>query len=355
MQTPIVTPRRPKPAFASRFLRYHRKGMRYGLVLTGASIVEQIEAARLAESRGLYSVWTTEFFNQNGFVRLAAVAAATERVRLGTGIAYAFMRTPMLAASAAMDLDEISGGRVILGLGSGTRNMNEKWYSVPFEHPPAPRMREAVALIRAAFAEAEGDGLTFEGRYYQVSIPQYQRSGMARPSIPIYVAAVNRGMVRAAATSDGLCGHPVYTRHYISECVLPELDGRDCELVPYVITAVADNSEQARNEARNQIAFYYSTRIYHSILEPHGWSDIGEEIAQAFRRGDFKAMVAAVTDEMVDAIAAAGTPDEVRDRLKQWEGLTDHALLYSPSAGLDPARVRENVSAIAETVDGLSA
>ncbi|MDX1384317.1 MAG: LLM class flavin-dependent oxidoreductase [Thermoanaerobaculia bacterium] len=329
--------------------------MRYGLILTGASIADQVAAAEAAEARGLHSVWVTEFFNQHAFVRLAAVAAATERVQLGTGIAYAFMRTPMLAASAAMDLDELSGGRVILGLGSGTRNMNEKWYSIPFDKPPAPRMREAVALIRATFAAAEsGEGLRFDGEHYRISIPQFQRARPARPAIPVYVAAVNRGMIRAAATSDGLVGHPVYTRKYIAEKVLPELAGTECELAPFVITAVADSSEQARNEARGQIAFYYSTRLYHSIVAPHGWESIGEEIAAAFRRGDFAAMAAAVPDEMVDAIAAAGTPDEVRDRLEQWRDLTDHALLYSPTVGLAPERVRENTVAIAETVAGRS-
>jgi probable F420-dependent oxidoreductase len=329
--------------------------MRYGLILAGSSIQDQIDAARLAEDRGFHSVWVTEFFNQNGFVRLAAVAAQTRRVKLGTGIAYAFMRTPLLAASAAMDIDEMSGGRMILGLGSGTRSMNEKWYSVPFEHPPAPRMREAVRLVRAVFAAKDGGGLTFEGKYYNVSIPQFRRAGAARATIPIYVAAVNRGMIRAAAAeADGLVGHPIYSRKYIADVVLPELEGTHCEPAIYVITAVSDDREQARREARAQIAFYYSTRLYHAVLEPHGWQSIGEEIAQAFRRGDWKAMSAAVPDEMVDAIAAAGTPDEVRDRLKQWEGLSDHLLLYSPSVGMSAERIHENVVAIAETAASAS-
>ncbi len=83
-----------------------------------------------------------------------------------------------------------------------------------------------------------------------------------------------------------------------------------------------------------QIAFYYTTRLYHSILKPHGWEGIGETIAAAFRKGDFAAMAAAVPDEMVDAIAIAGRPEEVRDQLKQWEPLADHVLLYSPSVGM---------------------
>ncbi len=324
--------------------------MRYGLILTAPSIAGQISAAQTAEARGFHSVWTLEFFHQHGFVRLGAVAAATERVKVGTAIAYAFMRTPLLAASAAMDVDEISGGRVILGLGSGTRSMNVKWYSLPFDDPPAPRMREAIELIRAAFVAQKGGGLRYSGQYYDVTIPMYARPGAPRESIPIYLAAVNKHMIRAAAaTADGLIGHPIYTRKYIREMVLPQLEGTSCELAPYVICSVSEDREQARQEVRAQIAFYYTTRLYHSVLDVHGWRDIGESISAAFRKMDFKAMEAAVTDEMIDAIAVAGTPDEVRDRIAQWDGLSDHLLLYSPSVGMKPERVQENLAAIAET------
>ena len=327
--------------------------MRYGLILAAPTIAGQIEAARYAEACGFHSVWTLEFFHQHGFVRLAAVAGATQQVKLGTAIAYAFMRTPMLAASAAMDLDEISGGRVILGLGSGTRSMNEKWYSIPFDHPPAPRMREAVGLIRAAVQAQGGGGLRFEGEYYRVQIPQYARPGAARTEIPIYVAGVNRGMIRAAAAcADGLIGHPIYTREYIRERVLPELEGSKCELAPYVMCSVSNDVDQARREVRAQIAFYYTTRLYHSVLDVHGWRGIGEEIAQAFRSGDFVGMAKAVPDELVDAIAIAGRPEEVRDQIRQWDGLAEHVLLYSPSIGMSPGRVNENLIAIADAFNG---
>ena len=324
--------------------------MKTGIILGSPTIAGQIATARRAEAAGFESVWTTEFFNAHGLVRLAAVATATERVKLGTAIAYAFMRTPMLAASAAMDIDEISGGRMILGLGSGTERMNREWYAMPFDDPPAPRIRDAIGLIRAAFAAQKGGGLRYDGPYYQVNIPAYSRPRAARPEIPVCLAAVNRGMIRAAAASaEGLIGHPVFTRKYIQEVVLPELDGSRCELLPYVITAVADSTEQARNEARGQIAFYYTTRLYHSILRPHGWEAIGEAIASAFRKGDFAAMAAEVTDEMVDQIAIAGTPDEVRDQLDAWKGLADHVLLYTPSVGLKAERVQENLDAIVDT------
>ncbi len=324
--------------------------MKYGIILAAATIAGQVEAAKLAERRGFHSVWTTEFFHQHGFVRLAAVAAATERVKLGTAIAYAFMRTPMLAASAAMDIDEISGGRVILGLGSGTRSMNEKWYSMPFETPPAPRMRDAIGLIRAAVTAQKGGGLDYQSENYSVKIPQFARPHAARPEIPIYLAAVNKGMIKTAAdVADGLIGHPIFTRKYISEAVLPKLEGTRCELTPYVMCSVSEDEEEARREVRSQIAFYYTTRLYHSVLDVHGWRSIGEEISQAFRKMDFKAMAAAVPDELVDAIAIAGRPNDVRDQLKQWEGLADHVLFYPPSVGVAPGRAEANLNAIIET------
>jgi probable F420-dependent oxidoreductase len=324
-------------------------GMKHGIVLMAPTIADQVNAAVHAEKRGFDSVWVTEFFNQHGFVRLAALATATARVKLGTAIAYAFMRTPLLASAAAMDIDELSGGRMILGLGSGTRSMNERWYSMPFDHPPAPRMREAVKLVRAAIAAQSGGGLRFDGDYYHIHIPQYSRPGAPRMEIPVYIAAVNRGMIRAAAAvADGLVGHPIFTRKYIAEKVLPELEGSKCALAPYVLCAISNDVEQARRDVRAQIAFYYSTKLYHTVLDVHGWRDTGETIADAFKRGDFAAMTAAVPDALVDEIAIACRPDEARDRLKQWNGLTEQVLFYPPSAGVAPARVRENLAAIVD-------
>ena len=324
--------------------------MRYGLILTAPGIREQMDLAARADAAGFESVWTTEFYNQHGLVRLAAVATATERVKLGTAIAYAFMRTPMLAASAAMDIDEISGGRMILGLGTGTRSMNQKWYSMPFDDPPAPRVSDAIRLVRAAIGAQGGGGLKYDGDYYQVEIPQYSRAGAARAGIPIYLAAVNKGMIRAAArVADGLVGHPIFTRKYMTDVVQPLLAGSSCQLTPYVITSIHDDPDVARNEARGQIAFYYTTRLYHSVLAPHGWQGIGEQIASAFRKGDFAGMVSAVPDEMVDEIALTGTPAQVREKVKAWQPIADHILFYSPSIGLKADRLRENMRAIIDT------
>ena len=326
--------------------------MPHGLILTAGSVRGDVELAVRAEQAGFDSVFTIEFFNRHGFVPLGAIAEKTQRVRIGTGIANAFTRTPLLLAAAAMDLDELSGGRMVLGLGSGTRRMNEDWYDVRFSQP-APRMRELVELLRAAFAAQKGGGLRFEGRFWKIHVPLFARPGAARPALPIWVAAVNRGMVAAAgAVADGLVGHPIATRRWHREVTLPGLRAAEaaagrpagaCALKPYVMTAIDDDRAAARRAAKAQIGFYLTTEIYHSVLDLHGLRAVGQACRAALRGFDTRAMAEAVPDALVDEIAIACTPDEARGRMEQWRGLTERPLLYAPSVGVSPARREENL------------
>jgi probable F420-dependent oxidoreductase len=288
-------------------------------------------------------------------VALGAIAQATRRVRIGTAIANAFTRTPLLHASAAMDLDELSGGRMVLGLGTATRRMNEEWYDVRFS-APAARMRELVQLLRAAFAAQSGGGFRWEGRFWKLRVPVYARPGAAREDIPIWVAAVNRGMIAAAgAVADGLVGHPIATRRWHREVTLPGLReaerdaGRPegaCALAPYVMTSIQPKREQAVRDAKNQIGFYFTTELYHSVLEHHGLREVGARCRAALRSFDLRAMSEPVPDALVDEIAIACTPDEARERLGQWKDLTSEPLLYAPTVGVPPERVRANLDAM---------
>jgi len=329
--------------------------VKIGLILTGGSARADVELAVRAERAGLDSVFTIEFFNRHGYAPLGAIAQATERVKIGTGIANAFTRSPLLHASAAMDLDEISGGRMILGLGSATRRMNEDWFAMPFS-APAPRMRELVRLVRAAIAAQGGGGFRWEGTHWNLNVPIYGRPHAVRSEIPIWVAAVNRGMIGAAgAVADGLVGHPIATRRWHREVTLPGLRtaekkaGRQegaCARCPYVMTSIAEDRETALRHAKGQIGFYFTTKLYHSILELHGLSDVGAACNAALRRFDTQAMADAIPDALVDELAVACAPDEARDRLAQWQGLTEQPLLYAPSIGVSPEGQRENQDAM---------
>lgn len=331
--------------------------MRPGLVLAGATARPQVALARRAEAAGFASVWSAEFWNQHPFAVLGAVAQATERIGIGTAIANAFTRSPVIHATAALDLDELSGGRMSLGLGSGTSRMNVEWYGVPFARPAA-RMAECVRVVRALF-EAKGRlGFRFEGEFYDLSIPMFTRPGAPRASLPVLVAAVNRRMVETAGTvADGLIGHPIASRRWHRERTLPWLRAAEdaaarpagsCRLVPYVITSIQQDRELARRDARSQIGFYLSVSVYRSVLELHGRPDVADACRAALARFDLRALADAVPDSLVDEIAVAGTPDEARERLAEWRDLCDEPLLYAPTAGVPPERVRANLDAILE-------
>src|SRR5436309_15786291 len=138
---------------------------RPGIVLSLDAIADTVAAAQAAERAGFESVWTTEFPDRSATVSLAAVALATERVTIGTAIAYAFGRTPLVLAAEARDLDALSAGRVILGLGTGTGRMQREWHGLDGSHP-APRMEELVALLRSLLRLDEGP-IQHEGRFYR--------------------------------------------------------------------------------------------------------------------------------------------------------------------------------------------
>jgi alkanesulfonate monooxygenase SsuD/methylene tetrahydromethanopterin reductase-like flavin-dependent oxidoreductase (luciferase family) len=119
-----------------------------------------------------------------------------------------------------------------------------------------------------------------------------------------------------------------------------------CALVPYVLTSIQPSRELAVRDAKSQIGFYFTTPLYHPILELHGLQEVGERCRAALRSFDVRAMAAAVPDSLVDEIAIACTPDEARERLAQWQGLTGDPLLYAPSVGVAPERLRANLDAM---------
>ncbi len=332
---------------------------RQAIALFTPTIRDMMDIAKLADDAGFDSVWNGEFFNRNGLVTLAAVALSTKRTKIATGIAYAYMRNPVLNATGAMDLDELSNGRMILGLGCGTKSMNEGWYGQPFDPRSAAKMKECVALIRKIWAAHKGTGVRFDGEFYRINIPAFVRPQAVRDRIPIYLAGVQTGMLRTTGeVADGLVGHPLYSRKYISEFIKPNLEigakraGRslkDIDITSLLITSVSHDRQQAIQDAKNQIAFYASVKSYEGVLNLHGWEPQKLAIWEHFKTFNLPKMAEAVTDDMVEQIAIAGTPDECREQLQKWDGLIALPILYTPTAGVRAGRVMENHKLIVET------
>jgi probable F420-dependent oxidoreductase len=309
------------------------------LITGGGGLGEIAESARLAEAAGFSGAWTTEFYDRSATISLAAMAAATSTITLGSAIAYGFGRTPLVWAAEARDLDELSQGRLTLGLGTGTRRMQQEWHGLDGEHP-ASRMEELVPLLRKLWRLHE-EPVDHEGRFYRLRVqPTAPPREPYRLDTPIYMAGVNARMVEAAgAVADGLVGHPLFTPEYVSEVVRPALargaerGGREAPpIAGYITCSVADDRDVARQAAAAVIAFNSTVKTYRATHAVSGFEREADAVREAWYRGDWEGVVGAVTDEMIDSIALAGTPDEVRQRFaERWDGVYERTLLWPPA------------------------
>lgn len=330
-----------------------------GITILAGGLAETRAIAQSAERAGFDAAWSGEFLNRSAIVSVAAMAASTTTLGVGTSIAYAVGRSPLVLANDARFLDEMSEGRLTLGLGTGTRGMMVGWHGVTDPDGPASRMEELIPLLRRLWLLHEGP-VKHEGRFYTLDItPTADIQPPWRPEIPIYTAGVNPRMIETAGrVSDGLICHPTVTDQFLDEVARPaiargaERTGRaasDVALKGVIICAISDDADQARREAAAQIAFYIAPKAYLPVMEASGFGTEALAIQEAFRRKDHTAMVDAVSDKMLTQMAAAGTPDEVRAQVAALEKRYDHAALYSPSFTLSAKRVRENTDAIIET------
>lgn len=314
-------------------------------------------AAVEAEARGFHTVWSPEFYVRSGIVTLAHLAGLTRAAKIGSSIAYAVGRSPLTIATEARSLDELSGGRLILGLGTGTKRMMSDWHGTAPESP-APRMEELVPLLRRLWRLHEGP-VQHEGRFYRVDLrPTAEVIEPERVDIPVYTAGVNDRMVEVAGrVADGLFGHVLFTPAYLEEYVRPaiargaakaERDPAAVAVVAMVITSVADDEEQARRQAAAQIAFYSVPKAYAPVLERQGFGEVAADLREAFAAGDVDTMVKRVPDAMIDAFACAGTPAQVREKLRAFDSVADHTVIYPPSFRLSPQRCNEVLRAAIE-------
>jgi probable F420-dependent oxidoreductase len=335
-------------------------GKRYWGMLTPQPAAQLVAYAKQAEAWGLEGLWGYQLPGP-AFLPLATAAAGTERLRLGTGVALAFTRSPLETAMSALDLDVISGGRVVLGIGPSVRFVNDHWHGVPYDSP-LKRLREAVTLIRLILEKGHtGELGKWEGTYYKVDLSDLDFLPQpVRPRIPVYLPALFTGAVRLAAEiADGLVGHPIWSLRWIREQVIPALSTSlqqahkprgSFELNLWTYVAIDPDRRQALADARGTVAFYSSISQYEKYFAAHGFGDAARRAAAAARQHDHSAMLSAISDDMVETFAIVGTPDEVRSKLAGvWE-VADSVTVAAPTNFLGPDQIIKYQQAIATTV-----
>jgi probable F420-dependent oxidoreductase len=324
---------------------------RVSIAAIGGDAADLEEQARAAEAAGIDCVWTPELF-RSSVTQATFLAARTERISVGTGIAWAFTRSPFILAISALDIDEFAGGRFRLGLGAGVKRLNETWHGVDYGRP-APHLKETIEATRLIMAKAgAGEPIRYEGSYHDIDIKGWVRPHPAvRESVPIYTAAVREGMARMAGdVADGLIGHPMCSLRWLDEVLVANFETglsrsgrerRDLDFLPTVACAISDDEEAAYEAARRTICFYATVRTYMPLWKMHGFGDAAMAAGDAFRAGDFGAMPGHIPDEMVDTFCAAGPIDKVRARVTEVAQRGDGIFLTPPTYFIPPEEIGE--------------
>src|SRR5271155_5812822 len=304
-----------------------------------------VEAAGALEHDGYDGGWTAET-SHDPFLPLLLAAEHTSRLELGTNIAVAFARNPMIVANLGWDLQTYSGGRFILGLGTQIKPHIEKRFSMPWSHP-VPRMREFVEAVHAIWsAWKDGTRLRFEGEFYthKLMTPMFTPEPQPFPAPRVFIAAVGEAMTEMCGeVADGLLAHAFTTRRYLHEVTVPAVQrglqrsgrGRSEFQVacPVFVVTGDDDAELTFGAAdvRKQIAFYGSTPAYRKVLELHGWGDVATELHQLSLQGEWDAMGTLIDDEILDAFAVVAPTDKLAAALRdRCDGVIDRVMPSFP-------------------------
>jgi F420-dependent oxidoreductase-like protein len=307
----------------------------------GRSLEQGIERAARADELGFDSVYTTHIAQRDSLTLLAAFATKTEKVKLGTGVLPIFSRTPCSTAQAAATIDELSGGRMVIGLGVSHKITVENWFDAEITKP-VTQMREYATIVRSVLlGEQPPEGEFFNSKFQFMG---YE----ARKDLPVYIGALSPNMLQLAGEiGDGvmlwLCGP-----EYIERVVVPEVaKGRekagksmdDFDVVAAVPVGLTDDPDSARDAMRGQLVTYASLPFYRRMLEASGFEDDLKAFDAGMADGDVDRAKAGLSDRMIDSLIGAGDADAVRAAVQRYRdaGAVSPCIGGLPGGGFDEA------------------
>ncbi|MCZ7525733.1 MAG: LLM class flavin-dependent oxidoreductase [Acidimicrobiia bacterium] len=315
--------------------------------------------ARQLEDLGLEGVFAGQVYGPP-FLPLAAAATSTERLLLASGVALAFARSPFETAMAALDMDRLSGGRFVLGLGPSIRAWSEGIFGQPYGKP-LPHLREVVEAVRMIVAGAHtGELDRYDGEYVRLDFSELQPTPPpVRTEIPVWIAALRGPLVRLAAEiADGVIGHPLWSVRWATEEVPAWIEEglgradrhrRDVEVNVWVFAAPNPDPDQSLEHGRATMAFYGGMAQYEEYFAAHGFRDAARALQEGVQRGDYLSVASQVPDEMVRTFVLCGTPEQCRAQLEPVWAVADSVTVVPPVYGLGPDELLRYAMAISET------
>jgi probable F420-dependent oxidoreductase len=316
--------------------------------------------ARRAERLGFTGLLIPEAVH-DGFLTALLALDHTRTLEVATGVVVAFARSPTTVAYAAWDLQSLSGGRFVLGLGTQVKANIVGRFGIEWQ-PPVARMRDYIGALRAVWTSwQEGTVLRFESARYRLDRmqPFFNPGPIEHPRIPIFVGGVNPRMIRLAGeVGDGVMTHPTNTGpRYLRERVLPEMrrgaaragrSGERPQVIASTFVATGPSAaavERERARLREYMGFLYSTPQYWPTLELYGWGDVGTRLRRLSQEGRWADMKDVVTDDVFGQLVPAGTYDEIAPVLSEWYGdLVTGLTLRLPDDTADDARLARLVA-----------
>jgi probable F420-dependent oxidoreductase len=304
-----------------------------------AGKLEEVPAiAKHAEEMGYDGLNAAETAHDS-FLPLVLAAEHTSRITIGTAVAIAFPRSPMVTAMIAWDLQRYSKGRFMLGLGTQVKGHNQRRFSVPWT-PPAPRIREYVQSLRAIWESFQTGGpLNYVGEHYTFTLmtPNFNPGPIEHPHVPVHIAAVNEHNARVAGeVCDGIKLHGFNTMKYTKDVLLPAIEkglaksGRSRDQFEicgggFLATGPTwSAAEQAAEGVKRQISFYGSTRTYQNVFDHHGWGDTTAKLHEMSLQGKWDEMPKVIPDEMLSEFAVVAPYDQVAAEVrKRYAGVCD--------------------------------
>jgi alkanesulfonate monooxygenase SsuD/methylene tetrahydromethanopterin reductase-like flavin-dependent oxidoreductase (luciferase family) len=330
----------------------------YWEIVQSMPAAEMTRLMREFEDLGLHGVWVPQL-HAPPFPTMAAAAMASTKLKIGSGIALAFTRSPVETALNALDIDRISNGRTVLGLGTSVRAFNEDIHGVAYAKP-VERLREATNIVRAIIEKGHTGKLAdIEGGYYKSKLSGFNSGRKpVRESIPIWLPALfDKTAQLALEIADGMMGHPIWslaTMATNSARVADSIAARGRNHASFHVNlwnyaAISNDRKSAIDDMRGTVAFYASIRQYEKYYASHGFGAAARAASDAAARRDTSAMIKAIPDEMVTTFAISGTPDDARDRVAMMWKHCDSMTLSAPSNFLAGEKVAAYRSAIVNT------